>query len=281
MKRCGLPARIGCMRSLLRILTILLMLLVPSLGLADSVAGLISRLERAEDFRVRVKAALELGKTRDSSVRAPLERALDDRSPAVRAAAAAALRVLGDERALVALAKHKNDKSESVRAQVRSTIAALKRKAERRDERPEVLVQFGEVSLGTSASDKLKPRFASESRRKLERLPGVMVLEDSEDPGAASRARQAPVVMVSARLQELEESRDGSTVVFSARVQYVVHTLPSKAIVGLVSGEASARATLQQSRDHEKVAQIYREVVAAAVEIAVRRAPAALKAAAQ
>ncbi len=269
------------MRSPYRILLVVLMLLAPSLASADGVSNLVTQLERAEDFRVRVKAALELGKTRDHQVREPLERALEDRSPAVRAAAAAALRVLGDERALPALNQRKNDKSSAVRAQVRSTIIALERKVARREERPAVLVQLGDVTIAAAASSQLQPRFASESRRRLEGLPGVMVLEDVEDPTAMSRERGAPVVLVSARLQEVEASREGGNVVYSARVQYVVHELPSKAIVGLVSGAASARATLQESRDHAKVARIHQEVVAAAVEIAVRRAPPALQAAAQ
>jgi hypothetical protein len=199
----------------------------------------------------------------------------------VRAAAAAALRVLGDERALPALAKRRNDKSPAVRAQVRSSIAALRHKAARKNKKPELLVQLGEVTTGGSAARKLRPRFARESRRKLERLPGVMVLDDAEDPEVASRERRAPVVMVTARLQQLDASREGSAVVYSARVQYVVHTLPGKAIVGLVSGEASARATLKESRNREKAAQLREEVVTAAVEIAVRRAPSALRAAAE
>ena len=260
---------------------VLLMLLVPSLASADGVSTLISKLRSAEDFRVRVKAALELGKTRDARVRLPLERALGDGSPAVRAAAAAALRVLGDERALPALAKRKNDEHAAVRAQVRSTIASLQHKAERKNEKPELLVQLGEVTVGKSASETLGPQFARESRRKLEGLPGVMVLDDAEDPSVASKERSAPVVMVTARLHELGTSREGSSVVYSARVQYVVHALPSKAIVGLVSGEASAKATAEESGDDEKVSNLRQRVVAAAVESAIRRASPALRAAAQ
>ena len=57
----------------------------------------------AEDFRVRVTAALALGRSRDVTVRPLLERALSDANAAVRTAAAAALGVLGDVGAVAAL----------------------------------------------------------------------------------------------------------------------------------------------------------------------------------
>src|SRR4051794_33153923 len=63
---------------------------------ADDLAGLTRALVTGADFRLRVSAALSLGKTRSKAAVPALTNALDDAHPAVRAAAAAALGVLGD-----------------------------------------------------------------------------------------------------------------------------------------------------------------------------------------
>src|SRR5262249_327897 len=60
-------------------------------------------LSRASDFRLRVAAALALGKSKEPGSRQALEKALGDSNAAVRTAAAAALGALGDAAALPAL----------------------------------------------------------------------------------------------------------------------------------------------------------------------------------
>ena len=67
---------------------------------AQPVGDLIQKLEEGSDFRVRVQAALELGKTHGRSARLALETALDDENAAVRAAAAAGLKVMRNPDAL-------------------------------------------------------------------------------------------------------------------------------------------------------------------------------------
>src|SRR5271163_1364490 len=54
----------------------------------------------ADDFRLRVSAALILGKSKAEGARPLLEKALSDGHPAVRTAAAAALSVYGDPAAI-------------------------------------------------------------------------------------------------------------------------------------------------------------------------------------
>jgi HEAT repeat protein len=76
---------------------------------APPLSDLLQKLARGPDFRVRVSAALQLGKTKSSVARSALETALDDENAAVRAAAAAALKVIGDPTAINALARHEND----------------------------------------------------------------------------------------------------------------------------------------------------------------------------
>ncbi len=95
---------------------------------AQNILTLKRWLTRSNDFRVRVQAALALGKTRDASAESSLERALSDRNPAVRAAAATALGQLGDMQALNALRRAQRDSSRDVRLQAERAIAALRSK---------------------------------------------------------------------------------------------------------------------------------------------------------
>src|ERR1700732_1019171 len=70
---------------------------------AQGVAAAQQDITGSDDFRVRVNAALTLGKAKPPDARALLERALGDAHPALRPAAAAALVALGDPAAIPAL----------------------------------------------------------------------------------------------------------------------------------------------------------------------------------
>src|SRR3954465_5754499 len=69
---------------------------------------LVDQLKNSADFRVRVSAALQLGKSLTGDAAAPLEAALDDSNASVRAAAAAGLKNLGDQAALACLKAHRS-----------------------------------------------------------------------------------------------------------------------------------------------------------------------------
>jgi len=278
------------MRRVLRALALGVVLLVAATTTArSSVSELIQKLERGEDFRVRVAAALELGKRKQSAARRPLERALADENPAVRAAAAAALRVLGDRRALKALRERLNDPSQAVRSQIESSIAALEpdepaEGSQAAAARAEVLVQLGEISaphdqeLPKQARAKLLKHFRRDSRKNLGQLPGVQVLPDVS--GAATQTgRSLPLVMVTGRLRSAKMTQEGDQVVYSAKVEYIMHRMPGRAIASLVSGSAKAKAESAVARDEKRLAELRQEAVSAAISSAMRRAPDAIRAA--
>ncbi|MCA9600300.1 MAG: HEAT repeat domain-containing protein [Myxococcales bacterium] len=249
------------------------MLLIGSAAPAANVSLLIDRLEHGEDFRVRVQAALELGKTKNSTVRAPLEKALDDENAAVRAAAAAALKALGDKRAIPALERHKKDSSPAVRSQVQHSIAALR--AVVHAEKTRVLVKLGKMKDAKGVrTGKLLGEMEQTSRQKFDELPGVKVVDGTPD-------EKIPLVMVTGSVRKLRTSREGSDVVYSASVEYIVHRMPEQAIAGTVSGSASTKASRAEARDKRRSFELKRTVLAAAVESAVKRAPEALFAAAK
>jgi hypothetical protein len=93
---------------------------------AQERSTLIRMLDEARDFRVRVRAALALGGTGDTSAVAPLSSALrEDESDAVRAAAASALATLGSSDGLSALQAARTDRSSDVREAVESALRTL------------------------------------------------------------------------------------------------------------------------------------------------------------
>lgn len=263
------------MTRLLRPLVIALAVLLAGPALAgSSVATLVDRLEHGQDFRVRVQAALQLGKSRSKYARHPLEKALDDPNAAVRAAAAAALKVLGDKRAIHALKEHRLDTSAAVRSQIKASIRALERIG-RHHEKPKVLVKLGRIHA-SGRYRRLLDEVEQTSRTQLDDLPGVKVLDDSDDYKAAAKRRKPPVVMVTGRLKRLRASREGSSVIYSAKMEYVMHRMPQRAIAGTVSGSASTRASAAEARDRRRSAELKHAVLVAAIESAIRRAPAAL-----
>lgn len=238
---------------------------------------LVSQLKHSKDFRVRVQAALQLGKSMSPEAFAPLVSALDDDNASVRAAAVAALESLGDMRAIGPLKEHRLDRSDAVRKQIKSSLAELEAQALDAP-KPKVLVKLGIMKNGTSVKSKrIETDLAQASRKKLGELPGVRVLVEGDD----GSGKKTPVVMVTGSVEQLKASREGSSIVYTAKVEYVLHTMPEQSIAAKVSGSASAQASEQEANDQTRSAQLRKEVLEAAIASALRRAPPALLAAAR
>jgi len=255
----------------------LLLSVTPAFAKPPGFEELCAQVSHGEDFRVRVSAALQLGKSLSPEALAPLEAALDDNNASVRAAAAAALKNLGETSAIEVLKAHRADKSEAVKSQVVSAIKSLE-DAVTTPPKAKVLIQFGIMKNGSGVkSSKAELELANSSRRKLGALPGVRVLAEDNvtSPG------DVPVVMVTGNIQELKASREGTNVVYSASVEFVLHTMPEQSIAAKVSGRASATASEQEANDKAKSAELRRSVLEAAIASALRRAPPALLAAAR
>lgn len=269
------------------LLSLALLCTVSSALATPGLDELVEQLKNESDFRVRVSAALQLGKSLTGDAAQPLEAALDDSNASVRAAAAAALKNLGDQAALPVLRAHRSDKSEAVRAQVAAAIQSLEEERIS-GPKPKVLIKIGIMKNGSGVkSKKIESELADSSRRKLAELPGVRVLAaDGSGPSSeASSGRpsqsQVPMVMVTGNVSELTALREGRSITYSASVEYVLHSMPEQAIAAKVSGRASATATGQDARDSSVLADLRRSVLEAAIASAVRRTPPALLAAAR
>lgn len=255
----------------------LLSLVAIPVAAAPGVEELVSQLRDGKDFRVRVQAALQLGRSMSPQALAPLVSALDDDNASVRAAAVAALESLGDMRAIAPLKEHRLDRSDAVRKQIKSSLAELEAQALDAP-KPKVLVKLGIMKNGSGVKSKrIETDLAQASRQKLSELPGVKVLVEGDD-GAG---RKTPVVMVTGSVEQLKASREGNAIVYTAKVEYVVHTMPEQSIAAKVSGSASAQASEQEANDQARSAQLRKDVLEAAIASALRRAPPALLAAAR
>ena len=267
------------------LLSLALLLSVSSALATPGLDELSEQLKSASDFRVRVSAALQLGKSLTGDAAPPLEAALDDSNASVRAAAAAALKNLGDQAALPVLKAHRSDKSEAVRAQVTAAIKSLEEERIT-GARPKVLIKIGIMKNESGVkSKKIESELADSSRRKLSALPGVRVLAaDGSGPSVdtnAGKPGSVPMVMVTGNVSELTALRQGRSITYSASVEYVLHTMPEQAIAAKVSGRASATASERETQDASALAEIRRSVLEAAIASALRRAPPALLAAAR
>ncbi|HEX2880990.1 MAG TPA: HEAT repeat domain-containing protein [Polyangiaceae bacterium] len=256
----------------------------------SSVTTLARKLEQGPDFRIRVQAALELGKTtsRRDEARAALEVGLEDANAAVRAACAAALRVLGDPSALPALRRAQEDESSAVKAQITGTIAALEQKANGDSGssagrgRGQVLVQVGQVRNGTKREvGGLVQEFKTHSKERLQSLPGVELLHEQEDADATAKRRKQPVVMLTGHLRQLDERERGGEMEYAAEVEFIIHRMPGRSIQGKVSGSARVRSGLAEVKSAKQQAELRRNVIEAAIDSAMKRATEALLAAAK
>jgi hypothetical protein len=246
-----------------------------------TVRQLAERLKQDEDFRVRVQAALELGKTAEADALEPLLSGLDDRNASVRTAAAAALEHLGDPDAIPALKARRFDRSEAVRKQVKATLESLTAIAEGGPPPARVLVTIGSMRNQTAVkAPRIEAELESESRKKLAALPGVAIAGKADSHQQAEK-KKLPVVMVSGQIQKLKARREGDDIVYSASVEYVLHTMPGHSIAATVSGSASGTLTEAEAKNERRASELRHAVLSAAIDSALRRAPRALLAAAR
>ncbi|MGC4089674.1 MAG: HEAT repeat domain-containing protein [Polyangiaceae bacterium] len=246
---------------------------------APAKPGIDSLAERLEnsDFRVRVQAALELGRSADGRAVYPLVSALDDENASVRAAAAAALGKLGDARGRSALQAHGSDSSSAVRSEVKSALSKIAAKQSQSDEPRTIVVKLGGVHNGTKVkSVSVERDVLVESKKKLDELPNVAVLNEPQ-----AVAGDSAMVKVIPSITKLAASRDGDSIVYSAKVEFILQTMPDETIMARLSGTASAAASENEAQDRVASARLRHDVLSAAIHSALKSAPDALVAAAR
>ena len=168
-----------------------------------------------------------------------------------------------------------------MRSQIKTTLTALRSGDSgngKASEKPEVFVQMGKIGSGAATTGAMLDDVARTSREKLRELPGVAIVDEGAD---RPMRRDVPLVMVTGRVKKLEQSREGANVVCSAAIEFVLHKMPGQTIKGVVSGSARASGSADEIYDARTLADLKRSALEAAIDSAVRRAPPALRAAAQ
>jgi len=236
-------------------------------------------LQTSDDFRVRVSAALTLGRAHSPGARAQLEQALDDAHPAVRIAAAAGLAALGDPAATPSLRLHLgSERSAGVRSQIASTIASLGRAGEAQSadakwQSTRYVVAIGDMHNrsqvpGTHAVDVL--RSATQAHARL--IPGALVTDNDPATFEQAAARHVPVFLLDGALQRLSQGRKNAELSYNAQVDYSMRRVPQQQLRGILSGSATSFGSVSALRDPGSVTMLEDQAIDGAVESALRGA---------
>lgn len=195
-------------------------------GGSDPFVGATTALLGDRSEKIRVQAALVLGRAGDQRAVPFLLRALADRSPLVRAVAATSLGHLGDPQARPALEVASRDPNPMVR---RHAVAALETLAERQAALPIVVQAMGDKTH--RASGELRERMRGFVRAELRGF---------EKRGAGG-------YMVDGAIKSLSISGHSDLIEVKCAVELVLST-GGKAIVMMSSGEAIVQKPKRQFR---------------------------------
>lgn len=254
-------------------------MIVATLTVAGHSVAQDRELAESPDFRVRVQAALRLGRSGAAS-RADLEGGLRDAHPAVRVACAAGLGNIGDPASIPALERAmKGESYATVKTAMKDTVAKIRGSAAVKSDAPATptslagaryVVQLGAMkNLSGVRADDLDGVMRQAARAKAGTIKGAVIV-DGSDPSVMKKAaeKRIPVLQVDGNLTRLTQvtGTDGATVI-SAKVDMSIRKMPGQTLKGTVSGNASgshgARASSQGLVD------LQNRVVGGAVESAM------------
>ena len=266
--------RIGWRRvAQLVLLSLVVAIAAPSFA-AQDVATLRKELATATDFRIRVAAAVALGKKKDTGSIDVISKALGDQSAAVRSAAATALGAIGDSRALPALERARGaEKDDGVRRSIDRAILALRGRAR-------VIVALGKLENKTGNA-RVSSHFQSVAKAELAKVPGIQVASSDNDAVEKAKSMKLPTIALDGRLVQLQKEKAGSDVGFQARVEFVIRKIPEQSLKASVKGNAKALLDARAVKGDKELSQLQAEAVTAAVQSALSGSSKALEEAAK
>jgi hypothetical protein len=211
------------------------------------------------NYKVRVQAALVLGRLGDAGAVVCLTRALGDQNKTVRAMSAQALGQVGDATALEALRSlAKRDPDPFVRAQTEKALALLS-STTGASKRPKMYLNFGPFTGGvkSAAADSIKIVHDT-LLTELGKLPIVTLTPPTADPkGGASNA-----FWIDGNVTRLDDAAAPGASETSCGVRVMVARWPTKTIISWTSAEASVQSGVRP-RDRENARRECLEATAA------------------
>ena len=227
------------------LLALVFVLASAPVGHAQRTGYLVRMLRESDTFRVRVQAAVSLGRVEaEESVVQALGAALRDEHPAVRTAAASSLERLADPEALDALRAARRDRDSGVRAAVRRAISALERVARTRPRDTgetagaRFYVGVGEPGNPANVNASLLRVAQSFLREQVAALPGVSLAPANESNSAARRVlsqRNLAGFYIDSSIVRIERNGQGTRAVVSV----VVNTYPGRDMRAILNGAAT------------------------------------------
>ena len=225
-----------------------------AVGGAKKIEAVCRTLTGDANYKVRVQAALVLGKMADPDAVTCLARALIDPNRTVRAVAAEVLGQLGSTENLTELrGLVKNDPDPFVRSQAEKAAALLLTRtkatgpAQGGGGRPKIFLAFGPFSGGVKAAVGDPVRIVHDTlQTELSKLPSVTVAAGSAPTGKAGGA----AFWIDGNISRLDDVAAGAGSETSCGVKVMVARWPSKSIISWTSAEASVQAG-SRPRDRE------------------------------
>ncbi len=219
-----------------------LLLLAPSrspaapTGAPDPLPALIKSLQKDPSYKVRLQAAMTLGRLRDERSVDPLLFTLRaDKHPGVRAMAAQALATIGDTDAMTGLEAAQNDPDRFVRAQVEKAIVHMggrPRSMKIAPNGPKLVLAIGEMGDRTrKARGQLLSQMRDFVRTELEATPGVAIAQKGE----VAKRRYT----IDGSITEMSKRMLPDWVQVTCGVSLVLTSHPGGAIIGMTSTSAT------------------------------------------
>jgi len=201
---------------------------------ADRVDDLCRSLTTDPSWRVRLQAAVVLGKLKDARAVPSLLRALGDENETVRGLSAQVLGELGDASAKSSLERSKRDPSAFVRDKA---VAALARLSEPSDAHAgggngALHVEVG--GIGVKAQH-VSPQMAI-------RLKEFIIRELNKTPGLTLEGKPISGFLIDSSITNVSRRMTPEWVEITCEISFVVGRLPSRAMVMMTSGGATVQA---------------------------------------
>ena len=233
----------------------------------------------ASDYRVRMGAALTLGKTRPVGARNELEKALFDSDKSVRAAAASALTTLNDPGAIPALKRARSKESDaSVQKVLDKSISALENPPAPTLTGASYVLQVGAVKNLTKEADVdglVRAAIRTQCRSKLK---GVVCVDADGPLVQQAVAKKIPVLVLDTQLKKLDQGSEGGRTTMKAQLEFLIRKSPDQTLKGSFGGGATTAGT---SSDKAALVALRERAIDGAVESAITGAQKGLKAATQ
>jgi hypothetical protein len=226
----------------------LLLLVLSGRADADKIDDLTRALMQDSSYKVRVQAALVLGKLGDKRAVPALIQALRDENETVRGVAATSLGRMGDRSAAAALmVAVSNDPSEFVRREAKKALESVASNGGGGNTSMQPTLKSGArfyVAVDFSGSSKAGAEWGRMVReglqRELQKLPTVTLSVGGNTPSASAlEAKHLTGFVVDGNIQRLSATPSGGQVQIDCDLKALVATFPDRSIRMMTTEGAS------------------------------------------